>query len=212
MKRFVVPILSLVFAAALVTAVLVFGIYLFGWENTLPLPAAMINGDFITYRDFEKYRQAYPGIAFVSSGEILNKIVADKIAADYIAYLKKDLAERRRAEKIRQEIEHGLAFPEAAEKFSEDEISKYIGGSIGLLAQNEIDPWIKEAVEKLNVGEISEVIVSPAGYQIIELTSRNEDSGMTRLQLRQILLKGPDFDSYFEKQKQNYRVYTFGKI
>lgn len=274
------PFLTLLLVAAAIITVFGIGIYKLGWDNkftkmfvySFPLPAAMVNGAFITFRDLEESMRVYQDLDRAQKNKILEKLITDKIVQNlanesgirvsggeldqYYKYLLKRLnlpegdsakktenafsiserefkklfvlpdfrqqkyivsmlensVEMNKAEKINREIDQGLAFEEAVQMYSEDENSKYIAGSIGFLAEEDIDPWLREDVLKLKKGEISRVLVSPEGYYIVKLVSWNENDAVKKADIRQIFLRGRDFSGYFDEQKSRYRVYTFGKI
>jgi parvulin-like peptidyl-prolyl isomerase len=111
-----------------------------------------------------------------------------------------------------QDLSSGQDFAAIAAKYSQDETSKHIGGDIGFLTRDELPPWVSDQVFDLKVGEVSGIVVSSDGYHIYQVRVRDDRSNPGRLQLRQIFLKGPSFDEFLQKQRQNYRVYVFDKI
>ena len=113
---------------------------------------------------------------------------------------------------IENRIGAGLDFIEAVKLYSEDEESRYIGGEMGYRRLAEIEPWIADKVSRLKNGEVSDIIVSPSGYHIVQAVAREGSGDDEQVLLRQIFLKGPSFEEYLEKEKQNYRIYIFGKL
>lgn len=114
--------------------------------------------------------------------------------------------EYERAKKIKSlldEGDEGMDFSEAVRSYSEDNASKYIGGHLGFLSSGHISPWLKNAAQNLTASTTSAVTVSPDGYHILH--TEND-------QLEHILIRAANFDEYLERQRKNYRIYTFGKF
>lgn len=130
----------------------------------------------------------------------------------YVVNLLADSGAKRKAEEARGAITFGLSFDDAVKKYSQDENSKYIVGNIGFFEDHELDPWLAEGIEGLSAGDVSGVIVSPSGYHIVQLASSLTTDGTRQRELRQILIKGPDFEEFLKRQRENYRVYIFGGI
>src|SRR3989338_216514 len=119
--------------------------------------------------------------------------------------------EYQRVLKIKKLVDEGLSFVEAAQSYSEDEESKYIGGDIGFKTEDELGPWLGPSARALAPSTTSEVIVSPEGYHILRLASLDSETVPRKLQIQQILIRGFDFEEYLEKQREKYRIYLFGR-
>lgn len=129
-----------------------------------------------------------------------------------MAWLRQDSSSSayKLAKSVRKELDAGMDFVKAAALYSLDEKSKYLGGDLGFVTRRELPPWIADVVFGLKVGEVSEIVVTPEGYQIFQVAAKTQDGN--QIQLRQILVSGPDFSDYLLEQKKNYRVYVFEKI
>ena len=91
-------------------------------------------------------------------------------------YKQKSAAEAKlAAENARKQLDEGRSFKDVAIDLS-DLPSKVDGGDIGVFQQNELAPFMKEAVLALKPGEISNVIETPNGYQLLKLISAPESS------------------------------------
>lgn len=75
------------------------------------------------------------------------------------------------AEKIRKEIEEGLAFEDAAKKYSIDP-SKENGGSLGKFPKAVMVKEFQEGLGSIEIGEISAPVKSQFGYHIIKLANK----------------------------------------
>jgi len=140
----------------------------------------------------------------VSESDFIKAIVApdlrrQKLRASVHAQ-NTSVKEYERAKKIQSLLDEGMDFAEAAKSYSEDSANKYIGGHLGFLSSDQINPWLESAAKSLAPSTTSEVIVSPDGYHIL----RHDND-----QLQHIFIRGPDFDEYLDRQRKNYRIYTF---
>jgi parvulin-like peptidyl-prolyl isomerase len=81
-----------------------------------------------------------------------------------------DAEARRRGEEVLGKIKAGVAFEDLARKYSEDTASKTKGGDLGWVgAKTGFVPEFKEALFKLNKGEVSPLVKSQFGYHIIKV-------------------------------------------
>lgn len=131
-------------------------------------------------------------------------------AALRVAILKEAIGsdEAARARKALESLRDDMEFTEAAKTYSEDEQSQFIGGDLGFKSPGDLDPWLREAAFGLNIGEISDVVVSPAGYHILRVNSKDDEG---RVQLRHILIRGRDLNDYLNQKSKEYRIYTFSR-
>ncbi|MDJ0623647.1 MAG: peptidylprolyl isomerase [Desulfocapsaceae bacterium] len=81
---------------------------------------------------------------------------------------------RQRAERIRQEVLDGEDFSKLARQES-DLPSAEDGGDLGIFQENELAPYMRDAIVNLDVGEISPVIETPNSFQFFKLLSRQDD-------------------------------------
>lgn len=79
----------------------------------------------------------------------------------------------RRAGVIISRLKSGKDFEELAEQFSEGPGADS-GGDLGYFAPKELDPQIREVVENMSVGDVSDPIIRPFGIQIIKLLDRKK--------------------------------------
>lgn len=82
----------------------------------------------------------------------------------------------KQGEDIVKKIDAGLLFEDAAKEFSEAE-SAASGGDLGFFTLDELTPVLKEALQDLKPGEISPVLRTPAGIQIIKLVKKEDMPG-----------------------------------
>ena len=81
---------------------------------------------------------------------------------------------RERIEEVLRRLAEGLSFEEAAREYSDDPGSSRRGGSLGWFSTGVMDPAFEEAAFGLAEGELSDVIRTPFGLHLIEVTGRKE--------------------------------------
>lgn len=117
---------------------------------------------------------------------------------------------------ILQKLKKGEDFAELAKKYSDDEVSKNNGGSLGTLPKENILPEIAEAMSKLKPGETSDVVKSQYGYHIIKLSGKTPAQlapfAEVKSDILNFLLKKEVAEkrkSYLEKLKKTANIKTF---
>lgn len=73
---------------------------------------------------------------------------------------------------VLNEARSGAEFAELARKHSDDQLTAKDGGALGTFKKGEMLPQIENAVEAMQPGDISELVVTPAGFHIIKLEKR----------------------------------------
>lgn len=81
--------------------------------------------------------------------------------------------DKETADKVLAEIKDGLAFADAAKKYSTCP-SKEQGGSLGEFTRGRMVPEFEDAAFAMKAGEISDPVQTQFGYHIIELDSIND--------------------------------------
>lgn len=84
-------------------------------------------------------------------------------------------AAEERAEDVRRRLADDLDFSTAALTFSQGP-DALEGGEVGWRSINALPPVVAEAVEKVGVGGITEVLRSPTGFLILEVRDRREQA------------------------------------
>lgn len=93
------------------------------------------------------------------------------------AYKSKTADEAKQAAaEAKKQLDGGKDFAELAKEVS-DLPSKEDGGDIGVFQQSELAPSMKDVVLALKTGEVSEIIETPTGYQLVKLVSAPEAKG-----------------------------------
>jgi parvulin-like peptidyl-prolyl isomerase len=82
-------------------------------------------------------------------------------------------AAKARAEQALKRLRAGESFGELAKTLSENPKGKVAEGDLGFLPLHQ-DPWLDKAVTGLQVGQFSDVLESPVGYEIILLKEKRD--------------------------------------
>lgn len=81
--------------------------------------------------------------------------------------------------KVRQEIQDGEPFEEAAKKYSQDVESAKQGGYLGWFSLKDMPESFRQEVSKLKVGEISQPFKTEYGYHIVKLLNKRAARPLT---------------------------------
>lgn len=85
--------------------------------------------------------------------------------------------EEVRANAVLKEAREGKDFAELAKKYSSDPAAAKDGGDLGTFKKADMLPEIGDTVASMKPGEISSLVLSPAGLHIIKLEERFQGSG-----------------------------------
>lgn len=118
---------------------------------------------------YEQHRNEFTSPAEISLREILIEVPT----SDRGVNVAQDDAAREQAETLRKRLLAGEPFPRLAGEFSAAS-SKANGGLIGPIHTDELAPQLRDMLASLNVGDITGVLRTQRGYQILKLESRTE--------------------------------------
>ena len=122
---------------------------------------------------YAEHREEFTTPAAVTLREVLIEVPV----TDRGVNVAEDDAAREEAEAIRARLLAGEPFPRLAAELS-DAPSRANGGLIGPLGVDELAQSLQDQLASMAVGDVTEVIRMPAGYQILKLETR------TRTQIR----------------------------
>ena len=100
----------------------------------------------------------------------LREILVTVTATEKGVNVAEDDAAKAKAEQFHKRLTAGEAFAELASAVS-DSPSKANGGLIGPISRSDLSPELLKEIEPLQVGQITRVLRTPRGYQIIKLES-----------------------------------------
>lgn len=111
---------------------------------------------------------------FTSPTEItLREILIEVPTSDRGVNVAEDDAARERAEEVRKRLVAGEPFPRLAGEVSAAS-SKANGGLIGPIHSDELAPQLRDLLAPMNVGDITGVLRTQRGYQILKLETRTD--------------------------------------
>jgi parvulin-like peptidyl-prolyl isomerase len=120
---------------------------------------------------YEANRQSFTSPSQITLREILISVPAGTQAIIAAA----DAAARARADEIRARLVAGEPFPRLAGELS-DAPSKANGGLVGPINQNELAEALQTQLDSMQVGDLTPVLRTTRGYQILKLESRSNVS------------------------------------
>jgi peptidyl-prolyl cis-trans isomerase SurA len=107
---------------------------------------------------------------------------------------------RKLAERVRGEAVKGTDFGTLVRRYSKYEGQQGEGGDLGFVSMASLQPNIRAGLDTLEVGEISEVLVNPVGFNIFKVVDRKPER---EYQLEEIRKDLPDLVAQM-KQRERY--------
>ena len=127
----------------------------------------------VTEDEAHAYYDAHKQEFTTPSSIMLREILITVPTSDRGVNVAQDDAAKAKAEDIRHRLLGGEPFARLAGEVS-DASSKANGGLIGPINSDELAPALQKVLENIKVGEVSEVIRTQRGYQLLSLESRTE--------------------------------------
>ncbi|MGB0757063.1 MAG: peptidylprolyl isomerase [Patescibacteria group bacterium] len=138
---------------------------------------------------------------------VLQEVVAAKVFRD------ESLRDMRKtlANDIRVELENDPSqFEALAFEYSEDEASRLSKGDLGFFAEGTLSVDINNVLASMDSGDISDVLETGEGYEIIQLVQRlGGETGTPQLHVRRILIRYPTLELLMQEKQKNATVYRF---
>jgi parvulin-like peptidyl-prolyl isomerase len=127
----------------------------------------------VTEAEAQAYYEGHKG-EFTTPSEItLREIFIEVPVSDKGVNVAEDDAARAEAEGVRKRLLAGEPFPQLAAEAS-DAASKANGGLIGPIKRDELAETLQKMLDSMKVGELTQVLRTARGYQILKLESRTE--------------------------------------
>jgi peptidyl-prolyl cis-trans isomerase C/peptidyl-prolyl cis-trans isomerase D len=119
---------------------------------------------------------------------------------------------KKRASEILEEVKKSKRpFEELVKLYSDDPLSKQIGGDVGWQSRVTLVPAYYDAALSMKVGEIKGLIETQFGFHIIKLTGRRSFENANKRQIRAAVFdekRRQAFNEYFDKLKKGYTIKT----
>ncbi len=150
----------------------------------------------ITEEEARKYHSEHAK-QFTTPGTITIREILVKVAAtDKGVNVAEDEAAKQKAEDARKRLLAGEAFEQVAAEVS-DSPSKANGGLVGPLNKQELTPAFLKLLEGLKVGDVTEVVRSQNGYQIVKLEAQTAEEVLPAEKVRDKIA-----DALYEQKRQ----------
>jgi len=151
-------------------------------------PEAASSGSAVTVSDAEI-------AAFYNANKRLferpGRAVVSLVAVERAVTAADSAAARARIDALRDEIVAGASFADVAIRASEDSGSGALGGELGRGTRGRFVPDFEEAAYALREGELSQPVLSPFGWHLIQVDRKRADT----LDLRHLLIRVQQSDS-----------------
>nr|WP_186355007.1 peptidylprolyl isomerase [Pseudomonas veronii] len=116
---------------------------------------------------------------------------------------------RRQAQELSRKAQAAPGdFAALATQYSQDPDTAQRGGDSGLQPLQQLVPAVREAVSRLKVGAVSEVVQSPAGFHVLKLTAQQPARTATLDELRERLTQA----LRAQRQEQIAKAYLEGML
>ncbi|SRR6056297_3602898 len=154
--------------------------------------------------DLETYKEKVIRL-YVLSQKLSAKLVSDLESEENKAVYEE-------MESVYNELENGGDFAELAMLNSEDG-SAPEGGDLGWFSEDMMVEEFMTEVKKLEVGEYSDVFMTPYGYHIVKLMDQreNEDTGVTEYKASHIIKLAKGLDAYLEELRKDADIKVYIK-
>lgn len=128
----------------------------------------------------------------------------------------KDEAKKRANDILAEVKKSKRPFEELTRLYSDDTLTKNVGGDVGWQSRITLNPDYYEAAMKLKLNEISSQLVeTPFGFHIMKLTGKRSYEEAPKREIRMAVFdeKRKDlFNNYFAKIKKQYSISTNPKL
>ena len=121
---------------------------------------------------------------------------------------------KKKAEDILSKVKSGeKTFEELAKEYSEDTTASE-GGDLGYFGRGAMVPEFEEAAFALDVGEVSDLVLTTYGYHIIKVEEKLKDNSgeVTQIRARHILIKTKGLDTVLEEEEAKAKIWKMIKI
>ncbi|MHB9154118.1 MAG: peptidylprolyl isomerase [Endomicrobiales bacterium] len=101
------------------------------------------------------------------------------VAVDKNASKETKAAALKKIQGIQKELKDGADFEDLAQKYSDDPGSKPRGGDLGFFARGDMVPEFEKVAFSLNVGQVSEPVLTDFGYHLIKVEEKRAARKLT---------------------------------
>ena len=117
---------------------------------------------------------------------------------------------QKRAEQIYEEVKSSKRpFEELVKLYSDDPLTKQVGGDMGWVTRVTVIPQIYDMANKMKVGEVRGLVRSPFGLHILKSTGRRTFQEADKRQIRMGVFEEKKlkmFNDFFTQLKKKYPI------
>lgn len=117
-----------------------------------------------------------------------------------------DKEAKKKIDDIFKESKAGANFEELAKKYSHDSASAPNGGNLDFIYKGVFDPAFDEAIAKMKIGDISDVVSTPYGYHIIKLEETKPSEQATFAEMEKSIQQ----HLFMERAQKKVEIYLQG--
>jgi parvulin-like peptidyl-prolyl isomerase len=114
---------------------------------------------------------------------------------------------QKKLEDIRKRILAGTDFAQMAKQYSEDTATAASGGDMGVLQRDKVVPPIVNAADSLEPGQVSEIMRTPSGLEIIKVESKRTKSFEEAKPTLETALRESKYAELVERMMKNYHTF-----
>lgn len=119
---------------------------------------------------------------------------------------------KKRATEIYEDVKKSKRpFEELVKLYSDDPISKQVGGDAGWQSKVTLVPSMYNAIQDMKVDEIKGLVETQFGFHIVKVTGRRGYDDANKKQIRAAVFnekRVQAFNEYFDKLKKSYKINT----
>lgn len=139
--------------------------------------------------------------------ELSYKLLESKLANAVSTDPKLNAASLAQSKDIKKQIDAGGDFAALAKKYSADS-SAAQGGDLGYFKKGDNDANFDKAAFALQVGQVSQPVLTQYGYDIIKVTDKKPDG---TIRASHILIKTVDLDTWLQQQRGKAKIRQYYK-
>jgi parvulin-like peptidyl-prolyl isomerase len=121
----------------------------------------------------------------------------------------KPLAKKKAEEVLKEAQSHPEQFETLATTYGEDSVA-INGGDMGYIGRGEMISAYEDIAWQLEIGEVSALVETPAGYYIIKTEDKKTIDGEEEIKIRHIFI-AIDLDKLIDEKLSSYQVFRFIK-
>ena len=137
---------------------------------------------------------------------IRKQLLAQKVQTAVAADPAIDAQTKAKAESILTKLKAGADFSATAKQYSQASDASS-GGDLGNVSKGQVEDAVYNAAAALQPGNLSDVIKTQYGYQILKVVDKSD----TSIHLQHILLENISYTNYFAQQEKAAKVKTYVK-